>query len=100
MQALPESMVGLRSAYENQQKQFSRAFAVLRDAIQQQAFPGAALAVTHRGQLVASEGFGNFTYDESAPVVTRDTVFDLASLTKVVATTSMAMLLFERGVLG
>lgn len=99
MQALPESMVGLRAAYEDQQKQFSRAFAVLRDAIEQQAFPGAALAVAHRGKLIASHGFGRFTYDDSAPAVTRDTVFDLASLTKVIATTSMAMLLFERGVL-
>ncbi len=99
MQTLPESMVGLRSAYENQQKQFSRAFAVLRDAIEQQAFPGAALAVAHRGKLIASHGFGRFTYDDSAPAVTRDTVFDLASLTKVVATTSIAMVLFERGIL-
>ena len=31
-------------------------------------------------------------------MITRDAVFDLASLTKVIATTSMAMVLFERGV--
>ena len=52
LQTLPESMVGLRSSYENQQKQFSRAFDVLRDAIEQQAFPGAALAVAHQGKLM------------------------------------------------
>ena len=89
----------MRPAYEDQQKQFARAFAILRDAIQQQAFPGAALAVAHQGKLVASHGFGRFTYDESAPTVTRDTVFDMASITKAVATTSMAMILFERGAL-
>jgi CubicO group peptidase (beta-lactamase class C family) len=48
---------------------------------------------------VALAGFGRFTYDAGAAAVTTDTVFDLASLTKVVATTAMAMLLFERGVL-
>ena len=44
-------------------------------------------------------GFGRFTYEAEAPAVTADSVFDLASLTKVLATTTMAMLLFERGVL-
>jgi CubicO group peptidase (beta-lactamase class C family) len=48
---------------------------------------------------VASAGFGRFTYDAGAPEVAAHTVFDLASLTKVLATTTMAMLLFERGVL-
>ncbi len=58
--------------------------------------PRRALAVTHRGSLVASQGFGNFTYDEGAPQVQAETVFDLASVTKVVATTAVAMLLYER----
>ena len=48
---------------------------------------------------MALAGFGRFTYDAGAPEVTAHTVFDLASLTKVLATTTMAMLLFERGVL-
>jgi CubicO group peptidase (beta-lactamase class C family) len=45
---------------------------------------------------VASQGFGRFTYDEAAPVVQAETVFDLASVTKVIATTAVAMLLHER----
>ena len=40
---------------------------------------------------------GRFTYEEDAPVVTRETVYDVASLTKVAATTAMAMLLHQRG---
>jgi len=76
-----------------------RAFTLIREAIRQRAFPGAALAVTHRGALVVSRGFGCFTYDSTSPEVRADTTFDLASLTKVVATTAMAMLLYERGVL-
>jgi serine-type D-Ala-D-Ala carboxypeptidase len=80
-----------------QESQFARVFALIREAIEKRAFPGAALAVTHRGALIASRGFGRFTYDVTAPQVHAETVFDLASVTKVVATTAMAMLLFENG---
>ena len=91
--------VSLRPDYQDQQKQFVRAFGILRDAIEQHAFPGASLAVAHQGKLIASQGFGHFTYDDGAPHVTADTVFDIASITKAVATTSLAMILYERGAL-
>jgi CubicO group peptidase (beta-lactamase class C family) len=97
LHALLLSNVSLRPDYQDQQKRFAPAFAVLRDAIQQHAFPGAALAVAYQGKLLASHGFGRFTYDDAAPAVTRETVFDIASITKTVATTCMAMMLFERG---
>ena len=42
-------------------------------------------------------GFGRFTYDPASSQVQADTVFDLASVTKVVATTAMAMILYDRG---
>ncbi len=86
-----------RPDFAHQEKQFARAFALIRDGIVQRAFPGAALAVTHRGALVASKGLGRFTYDENAPEVQADTVFDLASITKVIATTAVAMVLYESG---
>jgi len=61
-----------------------------------EAFPGAAVAVG-RGDVVAKlDGHGYFTYDEKKPV-TLDAQYDLASLTKVVATTTAAMLLYEQG---
>jgi len=84
-------------AFQQQEKQFARAFAILREAIAQRAFPGASLAVTHGGSLVASQGFGRFTYEGDSPEVQANTVFDIASITKVVATTAIAMLLYERG---
>lgn len=93
----PHEVVSPRPDFARQAKQFARAFALIRDAIAQHAFPGAALAVTHRGGLVASQGFGRFTYEDEAPGVRPDTIFDLASLTKVVATTAVAMLLYDRG---
>ena len=45
------------------------------------------------------KAFGRFTYEPDSPETTPATVFDLASVTKVVATTSMAMILYERGLL-
>jgi serine-type D-Ala-D-Ala carboxypeptidase len=65
----------------------------------ERAFPGAAVAITHNCELVALEAFGRFTYDSQSPQIVPTTIFDLASLSKVVATTSMAILLCERGLL-
>ncbi|MCU1271038.1 MAG: beta-lactamase [Acidobacteriaceae bacterium] len=76
-----------------------RAFAILADAIEQRAFPSASVALTHAGKLVALKAFGRFTYEEDSPRVDADSIFDLASVSKVVATTSMAMILYERGLL-
>jgi CubicO group peptidase (beta-lactamase class C family) len=67
------------------------------EAIARKVFPGAALAVTLGGRLLAWQAFGRFTYEAASPEVNRDTVWDLASLTKPIATTSMAMLLYQRG---
>ncbi len=79
MQSSPQSTTTLLPAYDDQQRRFARAFAILREAIEQRAFPGATLAVAHHGRLIALHGFGRFTYDDSAPQITRETVFDLAS---------------------
>ena len=93
----PQPLVDMPSALNLQDKQFAQAFAVINQAIEHHAFPAAALAVTHRGRLIALHGFGRFTYADDAPPVQPDSIFDLASLTKVVATTTAAMLLYERG---
>lgn len=55
--------------------------------------------MTFNGKLVCLKAAGRFTYDAESPEVTTASIFDLASLTKVVATTSMAMVLHERGLL-
>lgn len=85
--------------FENQDRIFRLAFEVLEEAIAQKAFPGASVAITQSGKVVALKGFGRFTYEESATPVTVESIFDVASVTKVVATTSMAMILYERGLL-
>jgi CubicO group peptidase (beta-lactamase class C family) len=89
----------LADATAGQQQRFAHAFDLIQRAIANRAFPGAAIAVVSHGQLLAWHAFGRFTYDPAAPEVRRETLWDLASLTKPIATVSMAMLLFERGLL-
>lgn len=81
-----------------QDDRFRSAFDILTHAIEDRAFPACSVAVTHRGALVAHKALGHFTYDPSSPVVSGATIFDIASLTKVIAATTTAMILYERGV--
>jgi CubicO group peptidase (beta-lactamase class C family) len=82
-----------------QERIFARVFSLLEQAVRERAFPGASLAVVCRDELVAWRAAGRFTYDADSPRVAPTTVFDLASVTKVVATTAMAMILYERSLL-
>ena len=82
-----------------QDDRFHDAFTILQKAIADRAFPAWTIAVTFRGELVAHKALGRFTYDQASPEVTTASLFDVASLTKVVATAAMAMILYERGLL-
>jgi len=86
-------------AFDKQNSFFAAAFAILRQAITQGAFPAASVAITYGGKLVALRAFGRFTYAPESLPVSESSIFDLASVSKVVATTSMAMILYERGLL-
>jgi CubicO group peptidase (beta-lactamase class C family) len=59
--------------------------------------PGAALVVARYGRVVHQKGYGRVDWDPSARPVDSTTMFDMASLTKVVATTTAAMILEEEG---
>jgi CubicO group peptidase (beta-lactamase class C family) len=62
------------------------------------AYPGAVLVVGRRDAVLFAKGYGHFTWSPSSPVPDPDsTLYDLASLTKVVATTTALMLLVDRG---
>jgi len=87
------------AAFLEQDAEFSRPFNLLTRAIEEHAFPAASVAITQHGKLIAHKGLGRFTYEAKSPAVTSETIFDLASVSKVVATTSMAMILYERGLL-
>jgi CubicO group peptidase (beta-lactamase class C family) len=87
----------LSQSFQHQDEQFQRAFDILCAGIDQRAFPGAAVAVVHQGKLIAHKGLGHFTYDAASPAVTAETIYDLASVTKVIATTTACMILYDRG---
>jgi beta-N-acetylhexosaminidase len=70
------------------------AFTVIENAVADKAFPGATLAVGYRGR-VAIHAFGNLSYEGNAPAVDVRTMYDIASLTKVVVTTTLAAKLVE-----
>jgi CubicO group peptidase (beta-lactamase class C family) len=70
------------------------AYDVIEKAIAEKAFPGAALAVGYRGK-VSVRAFGKLSYDTKAAAVNPDTIYDIASLTKVVVTTTLAEKLAE-----
>ena len=71
--------------------------AVINQGIRENRMPGAVLVVGHKGEIVYRKAYGNRSLLPFAEPMTVDTIFDLASLTKVVATTSAMMKLFEEG---
>ena len=71
------------------------AYDLLRRAVSTGAFPGGVLAVGWNNQL-AIDSFGKFTRDAKAQAVTPETIFDVASLTKPIVTTTAVMKLVER----
>lgn len=70
---------------------FAAARRVLEQGVADGAFPAAAVDVGSRGGSRWQAAFGRLTFDEAAPAATVETIFDLASLTKVMATASIAM---------
>jgi uncharacterized protein YbbC (DUF1343 family)/CubicO group peptidase (beta-lactamase class C family) len=81
----------------NEADRFAPLDALLKDAVQKGRAPGAVLLVGHNGTFVYRKAFGYRALDPSKEPMTVDTIFDLASLTKVMATTSCVMRLVQLG---
>jgi CubicO group peptidase (beta-lactamase class C family) len=71
--------------------------AVANKAIQEKNIPGAVILVGHRGQVIFKKAYGHRSLDPQVEPMTPDTIFDMASLTKVLATAPAVMLLIEKG---
>ncbi len=69
---------------------------IATDAISEQAMPGCVIVALKDGKIAYEKAFGNFTYEKNEPV-TLNTVYDVASVTKVCATTLAIMKLHEEG---
>ena len=76
---------------------FHRIDSIINGGIQAQAYPGCQLLVAYKGQVVYQRCYGRQTYDANSPKVDTNTVYDLASLTKVTATTFAIMKLVDAG---
>ena len=72
------------------------AFKLLDRAVQDHAFPGGVLAVGWHGQFV-EHAFGRLKYDAKSPAARDATIYDVASLTKPIVTTSAIMMLVAQG---
>ena len=70
---------------------------IVEEAIRDGKTPGAVVLVGHRGQVVYHRAFGHRALEPKRHPMTVDTIFDLGSLTKVVATTPALLQLVERG---
>ncbi len=76
---------------------FAGAAAILAAGLADRAFPAASVEVGRRSGPLWRQSFGTLTYAPDSPPATESTVFDLASLTKVIATTTLAMRAVDDG---
>ncbi len=83
-------------ATARQDTRFAAAFAEVDSWVAKKAFPGAVLAIGQHGRLLALKSFGHIDSAPDAPPMPVDALFDLASLTKVIATTTAAEILYDR----
>ncbi|MHB0962054.1 MAG: serine hydrolase domain-containing protein [Gemmatimonadaceae bacterium] len=71
---------------------------IVSEGIRAGGYPGAAVIIGRQGAAVWRKGFGTLGWGLESRAVTADsTIYDLASLTKVVATTTAAMILYDEG---
>jgi CubicO group peptidase (beta-lactamase class C family) len=76
---------------------FAAAGELLERAVRARVTPGAVVEVGRRSGVEWRAPFGALTYASDSPATADDTIYDLASLTKVISTTTLAMQLVERG---
>jgi len=77
-------------------KDFSEIDEIISGGIMSGSYPGAQVLIGNERDILYNKSYGNFTYDENSPVVTDYTMYDLASVTKVLATTSAIMKLYDQ----
>lgn len=76
---------------------FKEAANLIENAIKDSAFPGAVILVSKDGRIAYENAFGHYTYNPQSPEMKLTTIFDLASVSKVVGTTTAAMMLIDEG---
>ena len=72
------------------------AFAVIDSAILNKIFPGAQIFISKGENILAHKGFGSYTYDLNSRKVDTSSIYDIASITKVMSTVPLSMKLSEK----
>jgi len=75
---------------ENKTK-FPKAWSIIDSAINNKIFPGAQVFISKDNNILYSGGFGRHTYEKQSEKVTNKTIYDIASITKVLSTTPIIM---------
>lgn len=73
---------------------------IVNDAMAKKAFPGAIVLAVQNGEIKYHKAFGNYEFDAASRPVNLESIYDLASVTKISATTVAIMKLYEDGKLG
>ncbi len=76
---------------------YSKIDSIVNDGIAKGAYPGCQVLAMQNGRILYRKAFGHQTYDSNSPAITMNTVYDLASVTKMMATTLAMMKLVETG---
>ncbi len=84
-------------AFWHPPKPFEKVRKTIEAAIKDSAFPSAVVAVMQNGRVLFHEAFGRLTYDTLSARTDTNTIYDLASVTKVLATTLCLMRLYDEG---
>jgi len=90
-------MLGLAAGQQTPRPSLSALDSIVEAAIQNKEVPGAVLVVGHRGQVIYRKAFGSRSLDPTRSAMSEGAIFDIASLTKVIATTTAVMQLVEQG---
>lgn len=78
---------------------FSHVDSILAEGIEKKVFPGAVCLIGDKSGILYNKAFGRFTFDASSKPMELTTQFDLASVTKVLSTTTIVAWLYEHGFL-
>ena len=76
---------------------FSNVDAIMENAVADGNIPGGVVLIGHNGKIIYRKAFGERSLEPMREAMTVDTIFDLASLTKCIATTTAVMQLIEQG---
>jgi uncharacterized protein YbbC (DUF1343 family) len=85
------------SAQDVDMRNFDAIDALMQAAVARGSMPGGVVLIGHNGQVIYRKAFGSRSLEPAHEAMTVDTIFDLASLTKVIATTTAVMQLLDEG---